>query len=453
MGRLLIVDDEPGVLKALKMTLEGHHSVMTAEGGIEALKTFREQSPDLVLLDIGLPDKSGLEVLEEIKSLEPEALVIMVTAVEDTRTVVKALKAGAYDYLVKPVDAQEVKITIKNALQNRVLKDKIKGIQRPNIERYSFELIGQSPPVKAMVEIARRVAPSVETPVLILGETGSGKGVLARTIHYSSSELPGPFVVVNCTAIAHDLFESELFGYDRGAFTGARADGRKGRIDEAACGTLFLDEIGSMPLTTQVKLLGVLDERQYYKVGGDRPHPLRCRVIAATNNDLEKAVEEGRFRSDLFYRLNVVRVEVPSLRERNEDIMLIAEHFLDLYNRKFERNFKHISPQAARILVDYHWPGNIRELRNTLERIILLESGDTLLPEHLAFLNPREMTVQPSVSASTPPPKTLDYQEVIKDLMQEALRKTEGNVVEASRILNMPAHKVRYRLKKYGIGS
>jgi two-component system, NtrC family, response regulator AtoC len=448
---LLLVDDDKSVLSALKMTLEGEYALCTAENGANALELLREREPDLVLLDIGLPDISGIDLIGQIKSVEPEVEVIMVTAVEETRMVVKALKLGAYDYLVKPIDAQELKVTIQNALEARRLKDKIRRIQKPNIERYRFELIGKSPQIKALIETVQRVAGSRDTPVLITGETGTGKGVLARTIHYSSPEFPGPgpFVSVNCSAITHDLFESELFGYERGAFTGAKAEGRIGRFEEASGGTLFLDEIGSMSLPTQSKLLGVLDERTFQRVGGSRSRHVSARIIAATNTELQKAVEEGQFRRDLFFRLNVVSIHVPPLRERLDDIMPLTEHFIGLFNKKFGKRFNRIAPEMRKALLNYPWPGNVRELRNVLERIILLENGSTLLPHHLA---PLQTETGLESSSRKPAPMGLpDYEETIKRLIQEALEKSRGNVLEASRLLNMPPHKMRYRMKKYGL--
>jgi DNA-binding NtrC family response regulator len=449
-GSLLIVDDEPSVLNALSMTLEGTYSIRTATNGEDALELVREQPPDLVLLDIGLPDMSGLEVLEEIQRIEPKISTIMVTAVEEAKTVVKALKLGAYDYLVKPVDAQELRVTIRNALENRRLKDKIRRIQRPKVERYRLDLIGKDPQIMAMIETAKKLGSNVDAPVLITGETGTGKGVLARAIHFGFSELPGPFVPVNCTAITHDLFESELFGYERGAFTGAKSEGRVGLFEEAAGGTIFLDEIGSMSLSTQSKLLGVLDDRSFHRVGGNKSRRVSARIIAATNTNLENAVEASQFRRDLFFRLNVVKICVPPLRERVDDIIPLTEHFITNFNLKYNKQFSGIDPEARKALQDYSWPGNVRELRNTVERIVLLESGATLRAQHLPFLE----TLQAGAATSTtsernPAEATIDYEEAIKKLIQEALGKTGGNVLKASRLLNMPAHKLRYRIKRY----
>lgn len=444
---VLLVDDDRSILAALKMTLEEDYTVLLAENGESALSLLREKEPDLLLLDIGLPDTSGIELLGRIKNEAPELTVIMITAVEETRMVVKALRLGAYDYLVKPIDAQELKTTLKNALEARALKDKIRRIQKPKIERYRFNLIGQSSQIRMMVETAQQVAVSVDTPVLILGETGTGKGMLARTIHFSFSELPGPFVSINCSAITHDLFESELFGYERGAFTGAKSEGKPGRFDEAAGGTLFLDEIGSMSLSSQSKLLGVLDDRTYYRLGGNKAHRVSARLIAATNSDLEKAVQEGQFRRDLFFRLNVVCIRVPPLRDRGEDIIPLTSHFIGQFNRKYDKRFSGVSQDAAKLLLEYSWPGNVRELRNTIERIILLEKGDAILPHHLAFLrSSKEAENGAPISQSE---NLLGYDVMINRTILDALGRTGGNVLEAARLLNMPAHKMRYRIKKF----
>lgn len=446
---ILIVDDDESILAALRMTLESKYLVYTASSSGQGLQLFREQTPDLILLDIGLPDISGMDLLQQIRKIDPDITVIMVSAVDEVKTVVKALKLGAYDYLVKPIDGQEVKVTIRNALENKRLKDKIQRIQQVNVEQHTPDLIGESAQITSVMEVAKKVAKSVDTPVLLVGESGTGKGVLARAIHYSYSKLLGPFVTVNCTAITHDLFESELFGYERGAFTGAKAEGKKGRFEESADGTIFLDEIGAMSLSAQSKLLGVLEDRSFYRVGGNKPIQVSSRIIAATNTYLEDAVEQGQFRRDLFFRLNVVKVEIPPLRKRTNDIIPLAKHFMKTYNQKLNKRLTRISPEAKRILLEYPWPGNVRELRNTIERIILLEDGDVLLPEHVSLLQPKqERADRVGIDFTT---GSLDYTETIKALLKEALKRSQGNVLEAARFLNIPPHIMRYRIKKYGI--
>ena len=450
MEDILIVDDDRSILKSVQMMFEGKYAVTTAERGDEAQKRIQDQEPDLILLDIGLPDMSGMDLLTEIRRTNPEIVVVMITGADEARTVVKALKLGAYDYLVKPLDGQEIRITLQNALENKRLKDRIRRMQQANGEPYRLELVGKSEKLKNVMAIARNAAKSVDTPLLLTGETGTGKGLLARVVHYRYSDLPGPFVTVNCTAITYELFESEIFGYEQGAFTGARAEGKKGRFEAAADGTLFLDEIGAMSLSTQAKLLGVLEDRAFYRVGGSKAIKVSARIIAASNMDLEKAVEEGRFRKDLFFRLNVVKVELPPLRERPDDIIPLTEYFMKTHNEKTGKKFTRVSPEAMAVLQGYPWPGNVRELRNVIERVVLLENSDELLSGHLSFIRPRRgETRTPGADFS----EELDYAETIKGLIREALRRSRGNVLEAARLLKMPPHKMRYRIKKYNLGN
>jgi DNA-binding NtrC family response regulator len=446
---IMIVDDDKSVRKGLAMTLGDRHRVITAENATVALEQYTIEQPDVVLLDVGLPEMDGIAVLDKLKESDHDAAVIMVTAVEDVKTVVKAVKRGAYDYMVKPIDPHELRITIQNALENRDLKKQIRSIQQPRVEKYQFDLIGQNPQIKAIIDIARKASTSLDTPVLITGESGVGKSVLAKATHYNS-DMPGPFVTVNCGAIAKDLVESELFGYARGAFTGARADGRRGRFEEAARGTLFLDEIGAMPLAAQVKLLAVLEDRSFYKIGGTRQIEVTARIIAATNSDLEKAVEAGVFRRDLFFRLNVVRLDLPPLRRRPEDILLLTRHFMEQYNQKFGKHFRSISTETEAFLMDYRWPGNVRELRNTIERIVLIENDEVLTREHFRKLG-MPIEAQDQSPSDETASGALDYNETAKRLIQDVLLKTQGNVSEAARLMNMPPHKLRYRIKKYGL--
>lgn len=444
---VLIVDDDSSVRMALRMALESRYQTHTAKCGGEALKQAEAIAPEMILLDIGLPDMDGLEVLRQIKILFPQMIVIMITAVEQVKTIVETMRLGAYDYLVKPVDTQDLYITLHNAFENKKLQDQIRIIQKPDMDQYHLDILGKSPKIMTALQIARKVSANPDIPVLITGESGSGKGVMAKAIHYSGSEKPGPFVAVNCGAIAKDLMESELFGYERGAFTGAAAEGKKGYFETASGGTLLLDEIDVMPLSAQAKLLGVLEERTFYRVGGVRKIDVSTRIISATNIDLEKAVNQELFRKDLYYRLNVVRIDIPPLRERGEDILCFTHKFMADFNGKFGKHFTSISSEARNAVLAYPWPGNIRELRNVIERIILLEEGDTLQAEYLPFV------VEPveSEDSSTQSTDSIDYIEASRSLIQEALKRTRGNVLGASRLLNLPAHKLRYRIKKLGI--
>ncbi|MFH0994495.1 MAG: sigma-54 dependent transcriptional regulator [Pseudomonadota bacterium] len=445
---VLIVDDDKSVRMALRMALDGKYQTFAANSGAEALKQVEMKTPDMVLLDIGLPDMDGINVLRRLKAHSPDVVVIMITAVEQVKTIVEAIRLGAYDYLIKPVDIQDLLLTLQNAFESRKLKEQIRTIQKPSIEQYHYDVLEQSPKIRAAIQIARKVSANPGIPVLITGESGSGKGVMAKTIHYSSSEKPGPFVTVNCGAISAGLIESELFGYDRGAFTGAAMEGKKGCFELAAGGTLLLDEIGAMPIEAQVKLLGVLEDRFFYRVGGSHIIDVCARIIAATNINLETAVQQGEFRKDLFYRLNVVRIDIPPLRERREDIPYFINKFMSYFNVKFGKCFKYIAPEAESAFIAHHWPGNVRELRNMIERIILLEEDDTIRVEYLPIVNPIEVEPELFQDESF---DSIDYLEASKSLIQEALKRTGNNVLAASRLLNLPAHKLRYRIKKHDI--
>lgn len=446
---VLVIDDENSIRTAISMMLRDKYQVFTAKSGAEGVKLVKKETIHAILLDIGLPDVDGIELINRLKESAPDAAVVMITAVDDVASIVRAIRRGAYDYLVKPIEGQALKITLRNALSQRSLKDKIRRIQKPDLDRYRATMIGEDPQVKSLLSIAEKLSVSPETPVLITGESGTGKGVLARIIHYNASDDPGPFLPVNCTAITHELFESELFGYEKGAFTGARGDGKAGRFEEAADGAIFLDEIGAMAPTAQAKLLGVIEDRQFFRVGGNKAFPVACRIIAATNQDLEAAVADGTFRNDLYYRLNVVALRLPPLRERPDDILPLANHFLELFRSKFGKAFTSISDDVCDMLRRYAWPGNVRELRNTLERVVLLENDDTVRPEHLDFLRVENAPASEGPDFSSEP--SIDYQKAVKSLIQEGLERSGGNVVEAARILNMPLHKIRYRIKKYGM--
>lgn len=446
---VMIVEDESNLRKGFDILLRRDYQTLLAETGEKAVETAVRKNPDVVLLDIGLPDMSGLEVLREIRRQSPDSAVIMVTAEDSTRMIVQAMKDGAFDYLVKPVDQQEIQVTVQNALENRRLREQLKAIQRPNAERYRLDMISESPKMARIVDMAKKVVGSPDTPVLIVGESGVGKGMLARAVHYDAGVDAGPFVLVNCGAIAKDLVESELFGYERGAFTGARSDGKKGRMEEAADGTLFLDEIGAMPLDAQSKLLQVLEDRIFFKVGGTQQKDLNARVIAATNLNLEDAVQAGTFRADLYYRLNVVTLEIPPLRERREDILPLAHHFLHFFNTKLGRQFQRIAAEAEARMLRYDWPGNVRELRNVIERIAILEKGDTLLPGHLPFYSIADAAAGGQKSDIEAIEN--QFEEAAADVILSALRESGGNVTEAAKQMNLPVHKLRYRIKKLGI--
>ena len=448
---ILIVDDEEPIRNALSLLLSDNYEVLTAPSGEDALAQLQTTVVDLVLLDIGLPDISGLKLLETLKKEMPRIMVIMITAVEDTKSIVDAIKLGAHDYLVKPVSSQNLKLTIKNSLEHGQLKRHIDLLKKSHDMGQNDILIGTHQAMQQVSRMIEKVSTSLETPILIDGQTGVGKGVIARAIHNKSSNHDEPFVIVNCGAISKELVESELFGYAKGAFTGARSGGKTGRFEEAGGGTLFLDEIGIMPLEAQAKLLSVLEERSFYRVGGSRKIRVRGRILAATNLDLEDAVSRGNFRQDLFFRLNLITITTPPLQDRPDDIIPLAEHFLQLNNVKFHKHFTNISFEARIALLSHPWPGNIRELRNTMERIALLEDGNTVLPAHLPFSTLDSKEQVQNIPVINNKRSYIDYESLTSNLIREGLKECKGNVSKTAIFLNMPAHKLRYRIRKLGL--
>jgi DNA-binding NtrC family response regulator len=452
---LFIVDDEEiaraGVSLALKKTYNVH-GFGTAE---DAMAALQDKQPDLILLDIGLPGMSGIEALQIIKTDYPDTLVIMITAYEDVQTVVSAMKLGAYDYIVKPLDMNGLIITVRNALETIALKKEIQLLQQKYVRQNLPVIVGESQPIQEIMGIVGMVAQSADTPVLITGETGSGKELIAQTIHYKSPNFKGPLITVNCAAIPKELIESELFGYEKGAFSGAHA-AKAGLVEEAAGGTLFLDEVGDLSAEAQAKLLRFLESGEYFRVGGTRRLQVQTRVISATNRDLIAMAQEGAFRMDLYYRLAVLKIEVPSLNQRRGDILPIAKFFLEKFAKKFGKAYTGLSPDAVEALEKFNWTGNVRELRNMIERAVLLGSG-TLLNLNQLGLEPNGPTRQacPSTSDHTEMPPLSDrgidlpaiIQSIEKKYFEQALKRTSGNTSKAAKLLNLSRDKFRYRLK------
>jgi two-component system response regulator AtoC len=381
---ILIVDDEVLTLKTLKKALEkSGYEVHLAESGEKAMEIVTAEKPHLILLDLMLPGISGLEVLRRVRENEPETIVIMMTAYEILEKAVEAMKLGAYDYLLKPFKINDLKNTIRRALETLSLRLRVREHLKSEKGRHSFgRIVGESRRFRDVLEMAQRVALSEKTTVLLQGESGTGKELLAKAIHYHSPRADQVIVDINCAAIPENLLESELFGYEAGAFTDARK--RKiGLLEKGDGGTVFFDEIGDMSLNLQAKLLRVLEDGSFIRLGGGKPIHVNIRIIAATNRDLARAVEEGRFRSDLYYRLNVVPIEVPPLRDRKKDIPALMLHFMQEFNRDLKRNFRGISHEAALILKEYSWPGNVRELKNVIERIMSLNDAEEIGLRHI----------------------------------------------------------------------
>ena len=456
---IYIVDDEETIREGIGMALEADYQVETFSTAEVAMEAMENRPPDLVLLDIGLPGMDGIKALSIIKDLHPDMMVIMITAYEDMSTAVSAMKLGAYDYVVKPLHMDALEMAILNALETIKLRKEIQNLQENYLKENLPCFIGESKAIQDVMEFIGMVAKSPDTPILILGETGTGKELLASAIHYRSPNFKGPLMTVNCAAIPKDLIESELFGYEKGAFSGAGTTGKKGLIEEAANGTLFLDEVGDLSLEAQAKLLRFLEEGEFYKVGGTKKRQIQTRIVSATNKDLDRMIEKDRFRKDLYFRLGVIKVQVPSLNERYDDILPIAKHFLYEFSRKFGKIFTGISPRAERALMAYNWTGNVRELKNMIERGVLIGKGPELEDNDLNIKSSNEaegFEEDKNHTAFPPLPATgIDLAAVQESLdkyyIEAALKMADGNESKAARLLNMNHHTFRYHHKKLQI--
>ncbi|MBN2017334.1 MAG: sigma-54-dependent Fis family transcriptional regulator [Candidatus Cloacimonetes bacterium] len=450
--KILIVDDDNLLQNSLKNILSDKYETLIASTGEDALQILSEHSVDLILLDIRLPGIDGIETLKLILERDKDLPVIMMTAYEDIKTVIISMKIGAQDYLVKPLDIDELELVIEKALDNLKLKKELEELRKQCVIEFGIDnIIGESEGIKEALALSRKVAKSNNTTVLIEGETGTGKEVIAKAIHYHSTRIGKPFISINCGAINKDLLESELFGYEKGAFTGGLKEGKKGKFELADEGTLLLDEISELAFPAQVQLLRVLEEREFYPVGGTEERKVDVRVIAATNKNLINLVNEGIFREDLYYRLNVVKILLPPLRDRKEDIIPLALFFMKNFNEKFGKKFQHLSKDAETILLNYHWPGNVRELRNVIERILLMEDDNVISLEYLRFLN---FDVTPPAEASPDfmiSPSGIDLEDLNKQLIIQALELSGGNKTKAAQLLGISRATMIYRIGKYGI--
>ncbi len=457
---IFVVDDEQSIRDGIALSLETHYRIKGFPTAEAAIKEFKIKAPDLVLLDIGLPGMNGIKALSEIKQIRPDALVIMITAYEDVKTVISAMKLGAYDYVVKPIHMESLEITIKNALETIRLRKEVHSLQSRYLNENLPCFIAESHAIQDVMAFIEMVAKSPDTPILIEGETGTGKELIASAIHYRSPNFKGPLITVNCAAIPKDLVESEMFGYEKGAFSGASGSGKKGLIEEAAEGTLFLDEIGDLSPDAQAKLLRFLEEGEFYRVGGTKKIRIPTRVVSATNKDIDKMIEKELFRKDLYFRLGVVKVHIPALNDRKDDILPIAKHFLTEFNKKFDKKIAGMLPQAETALKNHQWTGNVRELRNMMERAVLICKGSQLTVEDLGIDSgsenrPSEKTENGSLPASMPT-VGIDLNSVLNSLekkyIDEALRLTHGNESQAAKLLKMNHHTFRYRRKKLESG-
>jgi two-component system, NtrC family, response regulator AtoC len=455
-GTVLIVDDERTLARAVRAFLvESGYDAEVASDGEQALGMLETLRPDVVFSDMRLPGMNGVELLRRIREFDPSIVVVIMTAYGTIEGAVEAVKLGAFDYLKKPVDLEELKLLADRAREHSQLQLELSYHRRRAASDVPFSsVLGNSPVVRAVLEQARQIATLEETPpVLIIGETGTGKGLVARTIHAGSSRAAKPFIEVNCTALPGTLMEAELFGHERGAFTDAK-ESRMGLFEAAEGGFLFLDEVGDVELSLQGKLLKAVEERTVRRVGGIRDRKIDVRILAATNRDLERESQRERFRRDLYFRLAVILLRLPPLRERGEDVLTLAQHFLRRFSAKYGKPVERLDPRARDLLLAYPWPGNVRELSHVIERAVLWSKGAILDVEHLALEVPPE-PVEPSgdgaLSASRPAGMELEQWE--RSLIEQALRESDGNQTRAAQRLGISRDTLRYRLKKYGIQS
>jgi DNA-binding NtrC family response regulator len=451
MANILIVEDEPRMRRLLEISVgEDGHSVQTAGDAESGLVHLRKEPIDLVVTDLKLPGMNGLEFLHEGKRLNATLPFIVMTAYGSVETAVDAMKAGASDYVLKPFTMAEMKLVINKELDVQQVRDENRRLKEALGKRYHFQnIVGRSKKMQEVLALVERVAPTHST-VLIGGESGVGKDLIARAIHQNSRRAAGPFIKINSTAIPDTLFESELFGFERGAFTGALAS-KPGKFELADKGTLFLDEIGDVPAPIQVKLLRVLQEREFERLGGTKTLKVDIRMIAATNRDLRAALEEGTFREDLYYRLNVVPIDIPPLREHKEDIPELVNHFLARFAADNEKEIEGITPAAVSVLMEYHWPGNVRQLENSVERAVALSSGRVIDVDdiHLDSTHGKGGVASGAPDQLLPEGMTLEQWE--DNMIKEALRRANGNKSQAARLLGLSRNALRYRLSKLGV--
>jgi two-component system, NtrC family, response regulator AtoC len=462
---ILIVDDEVSVRVALKALLsrEGYQ-VETASDGEEAVSKVKTLRPSLVIMDIRMPNKDGIEAFREIRENDKNLHVIMMTAFAAVETAVEAMKLGAYDYIIKPFNNDEVKILVKRAFQVQNLKEEVKVLHRELSQSYRLDkLLTNSPKMMELYKVIGKVAQTNAT-VLVTGESGTGKELIANTLHYNSNRLSGPFIKINCGALPDSLLESELFGHEKGAFTGA-IQRKLGRFELANNGTIFLDEIGEISSTLQVKLLRVLQEHEFERVGGTETIKGNFRVVAATNRELKEMVAKGEFREDLYYRLNVVPVKIPPLRERKEDIGLLANYFLQKFSEENDRDIATFDEEAWRFLEEYTWPGNVRELSNLIERAVIMSTGNIIFPEDITLSKlgtAEDSSLEAGKSRSQPGEKTfmeLEEGQTLKDLIKELekkviqkkLQENDGNRMKTAKDLGISRRALLYKIQEYGI--
>ena len=447
-SRILVVDDEALIRWSLneRLTQEGHE-VIEADSAKEALAKFGP-GIDLVLLDYRLPDSDGLRVLKQIKASQPDVPVIMLTAVSSVETAVEAMKQGAHHYANKPFNLDEIALVVQKALETTALRREVRSLRASRSEPFALSrIVGESEAIRRLRALLQRVAASPASTVLLQGESGTGKDLAAKVLHYNSDRAAKPFMNITCSALPETLLESELFGHEKGAFTDARQQ-KTGLLESAEGGTVFLDEIGEMVPALQAKLLRFLEEKAFKRVGGAQDIRVDVRVIAATNRDLEDAVTQGKFREDLYYRLNVMQIVLPPLRERQADIPQLLHFYIDQFNQEFRKQVRGLTDEALTLLRGYRWPGNVRELRNAVERAMLLADGDRLGPEHFPMNVSRRSG---GGSLLELPEEGVNLETVERELVVQALKRTGWNHTRAAALLGLNRDQIRYRVEKFGL--
>jgi len=475
--KVLIVDDDQMVRWALTEALRSWGYASAEAGSVaSAIAAFETEQPAAVLLDVNLPDGSGLEGLHEIKRRQADAVVIMMTGNVLVADTIAALRGGAYDFVGKPINLEELQITIRNSIEAQTLRKEVKLIRRERARQFNFDqIVGESPGLRDVFALAKKVAQSEVSSVLLQGESGTGKDLVAKAIHYGSRRADMPFIAINCAAIPANLIESELFGYEKGAFTDAKAR-KEGLFEQAEGGSLFLDEIGELELSVQAKLLRVLEEGSFRRVGGLRDLPLDVRVVASSNRDLRAESEAGRFRLDLYYRLSVIQIDIPPLRQRGDDPILLAQHYINQFNERLRKRVRGLTPEVVETFRQYAWPGNVRELRNVIERVMILEDGDLITPAYLprgfgkdgSDVPGRPATAAASIQVQSAeresqaensttsdrsipfrlPAEGLVLDDVEMSFVKQALERSNGNQTKAAELLGISRDQLRYRIKK-----
>lgn len=453
--KILIVDDEPFIRAVLSEALKTwNYLPIEADSVAAALRQFEEHEPAVALLDIDLPDGSGLDVLKTIKELRPQTIAIMITGNVSVENSISAMRSGAHDFIGKPIRLEELQITLRNAIETLTLRREVERTRRQQSGFDISQIIGESPAMVNAKELALKVAGSDISSVLLQGETGTGKDLFAKAIHYESDRAKAPYLAINCAALPATLIESELFGYEKGAFTDAKQR-KEGLFEQAQGGTIFLDEIGEMELPLQAKLLRVLENNTFRRVGGLKDIDLDVRIVAASNQDLKRAGENGTFRSDLYYRLSVIQIDIPPLKVRGGDVLLLAKHYINIANQKRRTvKLESLSAEAEQVFFRYDWPGNVRELRNVIERSAVLEDGSIITTKHLPvdiLLSSAEKFESLIPDAIILPQSGVSLEKVESELARQAMVRTNGNLTQAAKLLDITRDQLRYKLRKAGL--